>query len=168
MRKAQAAMEFLMTYGWAILVVLAAVAALAYFGVLSPARYLPETCDFPGGSGFTCVDGRATISDANNRFDFAVKNSQGFRVNITGMSDDTGADDDCSSPTMTGCNGVGCSPAAISANGLVFDNDDQGIFRVTCSAIGSGRFQADVVLNYCSFESGLCYSTTGRVRGAAT
>lgn len=33
-KKSQAAMEFLMTYGWAILVVLAAIAALAYFGVL--------------------------------------------------------------------------------------------------------------------------------------
>lgn len=42
--KAQAAMEFLMTYGWAILVVLAAIAALAYFGVLSPAKLLPEKC----------------------------------------------------------------------------------------------------------------------------
>ncbi|MBI1979078.1 MAG: hypothetical protein HYS62_03415, partial [Candidatus Aenigmarchaeota archaeon] len=37
-RKSQAAMEFLMTYGWAILVVLAAIAALAYFGVLSPEK----------------------------------------------------------------------------------------------------------------------------------
>ena len=42
MKKGQAAMEFLMTYGWAILVVLAAIAALAYFGVLSPARFLPR------------------------------------------------------------------------------------------------------------------------------
>ena len=30
-RKSQAAMEFLMTYGWAILVVLVAIGALAYF-----------------------------------------------------------------------------------------------------------------------------------------
>jgi hypothetical protein len=30
------AMEFLMTYGWAILVVIAAIAALAYFGVIPP------------------------------------------------------------------------------------------------------------------------------------
>ena len=42
--RGQAAMEFLMTYGWAILVVLAAIAALAYFGVLSPAKFLPEKC----------------------------------------------------------------------------------------------------------------------------
>lgn len=33
MKKCQAAMEFLMTYGWAILVVLVAVGALFYFGV---------------------------------------------------------------------------------------------------------------------------------------
>ncbi len=44
MRKGQAAMEFLMTYGWAILVVLAAIGALAYFGVLSPDRFLPNKC----------------------------------------------------------------------------------------------------------------------------
>ena len=43
-KNAQAAMEFLMTYGWAILVVLAAIGALAYFGVLSPAKFLPEKC----------------------------------------------------------------------------------------------------------------------------
>lgn len=42
MRKGQAAMEFLMTYGWAILIVLAAIGALAYCGILSPDRFLPE------------------------------------------------------------------------------------------------------------------------------
>ena len=50
-RKGQAAMEFLMTYGWAILVVLVAIGALAYFGVLSPARFLPSTCEFQSGLG---------------------------------------------------------------------------------------------------------------------
>ena len=43
-RRAQAAMEFLMTYGWAILVVLIVIGALAYFGVLNPDRLLPEKC----------------------------------------------------------------------------------------------------------------------------
>jgi len=45
-KRAQAAMEFLMTYGWAILVVLAAIGALAYFGVLSPGNLLPHKCEF--------------------------------------------------------------------------------------------------------------------------
>ena len=52
-KKSQAAMEFLMTYGWAILVVLAAIAALAYFGVLSPEKFLPEKCVL--APGLACV-----------------------------------------------------------------------------------------------------------------
>ena len=53
LKKSQAAMEFLMTYGWAILVVLAAIAALAYFGVLSPETFLPQKCMIE--TGFTCA-----------------------------------------------------------------------------------------------------------------
>ena len=55
-KKSQAAMEFLMTYGWAILVVLAAIAALAYFGVLSPEKFLPEKCLME--TGFTCISSK--------------------------------------------------------------------------------------------------------------
>ena len=51
MKKGQAAVEFLMTYGWAILVVLISVAALAYFGVLNPSQKLPETFFFVIGIG---------------------------------------------------------------------------------------------------------------------
>jgi hypothetical protein len=57
-KKGQAAMEFLMTYGWAILVVLAAIGALAYFGVLSPKNILPSSCTV--GAGFGCKDTKAT------------------------------------------------------------------------------------------------------------
>jgi hypothetical protein len=38
-----AAMDFLLTYGWAILVILVAIGALYYFGVLNPDRFVPET-----------------------------------------------------------------------------------------------------------------------------
>ena len=43
--RAQAALEFLMNYGWAILVVLVVIGALAYFGVLSPSKLVPEHCE---------------------------------------------------------------------------------------------------------------------------
>lgn len=36
------AMSFMMTYGWAILIVLIAVASLWYFGVLNPSAFLPK------------------------------------------------------------------------------------------------------------------------------
>lgn len=53
-KKGQAAMEFLMTYGWALLVVLIAIAALAFFGLLNPSRFLPEKCEL--APGLTCMD----------------------------------------------------------------------------------------------------------------
>ncbi len=53
-RKGQAAMEFLMTYGWAILVVLIVISALAYFGVLDPSNFVPDRCTFP--VSLTCTD----------------------------------------------------------------------------------------------------------------
>ncbi len=51
---AQAALEFLMSYGWAILVLIAGIFALAYFGVLSPDKFLPYKCTLP--SGLACLD----------------------------------------------------------------------------------------------------------------
>jgi uncharacterized protein (UPF0333 family) len=53
-RKGQAAMEFLTTYGWAIMVVLVSIGALAYFGVLNPGKYLPDKCVFT--TGVSCKD----------------------------------------------------------------------------------------------------------------
>ena len=65
-KKAQAAMEFLMTYGWAILVVLIAIGALAYFGVLSPEKFLPEKCVISTGSGLFCQEFSATSGTPGN------------------------------------------------------------------------------------------------------
>ncbi|MBD3312972.1 hypothetical protein GF345_00860 [Candidatus Woesearchaeota archaeon] len=51
-------MEFLLTYGWAIVVVLIVISALAYFGVLNPQRLLPDKCNFQ--VGIQCRDYHAT------------------------------------------------------------------------------------------------------------
>ena len=78
-KRAQAAMEFLMTYGWAILVVLAAIAALAYFGVLSPDRFLPNKCTLP--SGLACLD--FTVDSGTSTVQVAIQNSLGFEMRNT-------------------------------------------------------------------------------------
>lgn len=41
-KKGQAAMEFIFTYGWAILAAIIAIGVLAYFGVFSPQSYQPQ------------------------------------------------------------------------------------------------------------------------------
>jgi hypothetical protein len=81
-RKAQAAMEFLMTYGWAILVVLAAIGALAYFGVMSPGKFLPESCTMQPTSGLSCLDFRATPDSVH----LLLMNSGGRDVVINNMT----------------------------------------------------------------------------------
>lgn len=62
-RKAQAAFEYLTTYGWAVLTALIAVGALAYFGFLNPSNLLPNRCDF--GSQLECVEYMISRSDGN-------------------------------------------------------------------------------------------------------
>lgn len=54
MKKSQSALEFLTTYGWAFLVILIMIGALAYFGVLNPQQLLPERCTV--SPGFACTE----------------------------------------------------------------------------------------------------------------
>ena len=81
-KRAQAAMEFLMTYGWAILVVLAAIAALAYFGVLSPEKFLPEKCILE--PGLTCVSSKITPTSST----LFITNGLGRTITITSVTVD--------------------------------------------------------------------------------
>ena len=78
-RKSQAAMEFLMTYGWAILVVLAAIAALAYFGILSPEKFLPEKCIL--APGLACVQHKVTPTDT----ELIISNGFGRTIKVTNL-----------------------------------------------------------------------------------
>ncbi len=73
-------MEFLTTYGWAILAVLLTIAALAYFGVVNPSRFLPESCSLFPGVG--CVDATVTNADAT----FAIRNGLGKAISYFSIS----------------------------------------------------------------------------------
>jgi len=57
-RRAQAAMEFMMQYGWLFLIVAAGISAMAYFGVFSPKDMVVSSCSF--GAGIGCKDYKAT------------------------------------------------------------------------------------------------------------
>jgi hypothetical protein len=48
-KRGQAAMEYLMTYGWAILVIVIVLAALLYLGIFNIAGKTPDTCTFQIG-----------------------------------------------------------------------------------------------------------------------
>ena len=75
-KKSQAALEFLTTYAWAFLVILIMVGALAYFGILSPSKLLPDRCNF--GSEITCVD----YTLGTTTLDLRLKNAVGEPIVI--------------------------------------------------------------------------------------
>lgn len=61
-KKAQAAMEFLMTYGWAMLIVLVVLAALFFLGIFNPAT--PNTCLI--SAPFNCQDVKVSAAGTDN------------------------------------------------------------------------------------------------------
>jgi len=86
-KKGQSAMEYLMTYGWAILIILIAVGALFYLGVFSPS--VPNTCMF--SAPFSCIGGDILIQDSTNFITFKVAvgaGSGGTNTGITGITVD--------------------------------------------------------------------------------
>lgn len=78
-RSSQAALEFLTTYGWAFLVILIMIGALAYFGILTPGKLLPGRCNFP--PEFSCIDYQ--ISAASNTFKLRLKNGLGEAIDVS-------------------------------------------------------------------------------------
>ena len=80
MRKGQAALEFLTTYGWAFIVILIMIGALAYFGVLNPSRALPTRCLVE--AGFDCKDFKIT----NNTIDILIINRKGEGLTVNGVT----------------------------------------------------------------------------------
>jgi len=88
--KAQAALEFLTTYGWAFLVVLIMIGALAYFGILRPSQLLPEKCEF--GKEFAC-EGYQLMYDNNSDgtatdgvLKFQLRNNAGMSIKIDAIN----------------------------------------------------------------------------------
>jgi len=53
-RRGQVALEFLTTYGWALMIILVMIGAISYFGVMNPSKLLPSKCTV--GSELSCED----------------------------------------------------------------------------------------------------------------
>jgi hypothetical protein len=76
-RKGQAAIEFLVTYGWAILGAMIAIGALSYFGIFNTQRYVSDVCYF--GDQITCED---YIAYNNGTVGLILRNNFGVNIDI--------------------------------------------------------------------------------------
>lgn len=81
--RGQAAIEFLMTYGWAILALLLVLAALLSSGILSPNYLVSEECTF--GNTLKC-DSALFNSGGSSRLTLRLFNGFPYRVRIDSLS----------------------------------------------------------------------------------
>ena len=100
-KKSQAALEFLTTYGWAFLIILIMIGTLAYFGILTPSKLLPNRCTI--GSEFGCSDHQLKAAAVRVK----LKNNVGEPVDVTSivLTKEDGS-------AFTGCTQAPASPIA--------------------------------------------------------
>jgi hypothetical protein len=164
-KRGQAAMEFLMTYGWAIVVVLAAIGALAYFGVLSPQKLLPDRTSFT--APLPNVD-NAVVTATGNTVAIAFKNNKGVDITLP-MTGTPSGSSTCTAVTVAGTftNSTGQQEAIVPSVTRI-QNGGGFLLTFTCTGtagpIGS-KFKADITFPYVNFETGQTLSQTGSVEG---
>jgi hypothetical protein len=76
-RKAQSAMEYLMTYGWAILIVIIVAAALYALGVFNPATWTGHSA-----TGFGALGVPSDWVYSNTTYNITIRNGLGETVTI--------------------------------------------------------------------------------------
>ncbi len=130
-------MEFLMTYGWAILVVLAAIGALAYFGVLSPDRFLPDKCT--ANPPFSCTQYKV-LGGTTTTVNLTISNNAGSDLQnvIVGFTCNDGA--------------IPGTLVAVTGNTSGVLNGNQGTWSFTCGTTGAAnvgqRFKGNYTITY--------------------
>ena len=140
-RRGQAAMEFLMTYGWAILAAIIAIGVLAYFGVFSPGKYAPTATvlNVPFYASGSVLDG------TNSKVQMEIKNNGGDDIYITNVSiiasgSSTG---NCVNQTLT--------PLIQAGTSYVLTSSCAGV-------VGNKIYKGDVKITY--FKSGSSMNLT--------
>ncbi|MBM3234319.1 hypothetical protein FJZ19_04475 [Candidatus Pacearchaeota archaeon] len=135
-RKAQAAMEFLMTYGWAILAAIIAIGVLAYFGVFSPGKYV---------SGSALVTAPFYVNAWNVKttgVNLELQNNGESSYNITSVN-------------VTNCGGAGYNDFVASGSKVAI--------AVPCTLTAGNNFKGDITIHYIKSGSIIELTSTGSI-----
>ena len=118
-RRGQAALEFLSTYGFAFLLILVMIAALSYFGILNPQRFVPTRCLV--STEFTCRDSQ--LASGTTALNIQLINNNPNQISITAV----GANAPTISGTATAC--------TVNGGGVPQNVGSGAIFTVSCTGI---------------------------------
>jgi len=149
-KKGQAAMEFLMTYGWAILAAIVVIGILGvYFfssDVLTPksaivsAPFYANAWNVVGGTGVT----------------LELKNNGGVNYDSIVV--------DINNPTIGGTDTIGCTPDA--GNPTSIDAGDAETFLIDCGSATTDVgevFKGDIIITYQKANSDVDLTSSGSI-----
>ena len=138
--RGQAAADYIITYGWAIFSVIAVIAVLGFFGILSPEKFFPENCVFTQPA-FKCVSGKVE----SDTIALVVLNAQARDITVNSIKVN-----ECSSSSNT----------AMAQN-------SQATFEIKQCSNGArqDKFKGNIELKYTEKDSGLARAAYGVLKG---
>ena len=123
--KSQAAMEFITTYGWALLILGVVLAGLAYLGVFNPSNFVKSSCSFDNGIGCPAFSFKNTSS--GYELDIQFQNNLGDKITIQNLTiEDANGDGSCKSNSLELLSGS--NPVSLSSYGPQQEKDVKIIF----------------------------------------
>ena len=147
-KKGQAAMEFLMTYGWAILAAIVAIGVLAYFGVFSPGKLAGSSAIV--NNPFYANSWQVNTSDVN----LELTNNGGDTLIVSQI-------------TVTGTGASGTDDCDTGAITTTVNPGVQGLFTVACTGAtmaAGDSYAGNIQITYTKSGSSLSQTSTGTIR----
>jgi hypothetical protein len=153
MRRGQAALEYLVTYGWGFIIIIVVIGALAYFGFLNPTRYIPARCAF--GSQLECIDDKLEASGVSGKIYLKFRNNFGDDIKIV----DAFTADSRVTPTVQGAGSM-----------VIAKGNTSSILVITLTAADEPLTQGDKVtvpltITFQRNPNGPLHNVTGEVFG---
>lgn len=170
MKKAQSAMEYLMTYGWAILIVIIVAAALYALGIFNPATYtgrIPTGFTTLGAPDDWDVDSSGNVRILlNNRLSSQIE-VYTITVSTTGATD-TWNTSGCSGAGtyMTIAPGGNVDPATACTNATLDEPYTNGEYLGLGTQTAGTTYSVDVELEYNS--GGFTHTESGKITGTVS
>jgi hypothetical protein len=152
MEKAQSAMEYLITYSWAIIIIAVTLGALYALGLFNPSAFVSDSCIFP--ADFSCLSG---FLYSNGTFTLNLEQSTTSSINITAV----------------GCNNQETTTNMISysgANEIYLPIGGNVTLSVSCYSNGTvftsqpgTLYTGYVLVNYTSLQTGFQHVILGKL-----
>lgn len=147
-KRGQAAMEFLITYSWAILAAIIAIAILAYFGVFNPGKISGDRIILT--SPFHAVASQLLVTPAEINFEMSNRGTKTVTVNTISIIGD--------GPSQ----GIDCT----SSPEENFIPDILALFTVPCSGtLAQGEtYIGNILITYTKSGGSLQETASGKIK----